>query len=278
MDTPAYRQLADDLRTGITTGQYPPGTTLPKITDLAAQYGISKQTAREAVTLLEEEGLVEVVRRRGTVVRALPERRRLSRSRQVHRDERGYFFDPTAQPWIALLKPTVGWGPAPRDIGTVLGVLSHDEVLVRDRLMGTPDTREPTQIATSYLPAAVARGTRLAETDTGPGGIYDILERDLGHGPLAWHETITCRMPAPDEAARLELSKGVPLLRIVRVTTSPSGAVVEVNDTRMSAEKFEIGYPLTRHSAAAWPVQHLADPTSPSSTALSPPTTPSTCS
>ncbi|MGC0315549.1 GntR family transcriptional regulator [Kitasatospora acidiphila] len=250
-DTPAYRRLAEDLRTAISSGEYPPQATLPKITDLAAQYGISKQTARDAITLLEEQGLVEVVRRRGTVVRAMPTRQRISRSRHVYRDERGYYFDPAAKPWIALREPIVGWGPAPRDIAAVLGAAPGAPVLIRDRLMGTSDTREPMQLATSYLPEEVARGTRLADKDTGPGGIYDRLELDLGHTPLTWHESIGSRMPTPAEASDLQLPKGTPLLRIVRIATSPIG-LVEVNDTRMSADKFEISYPITRHPSAEW--------------------------
>ncbi|MBD0692977.1 GntR family transcriptional regulator [Streptomyces sp. CBMA123] len=255
-----YRQLADDLRAAILDGRHPAGTVLPRITSLATQYGISKQTARQAIALLEAEGLVEVVRRRGTIVRALPQRQKLSRVRQVLRDDRGYYFDPTAQPWVALRKPTITWAPAPHDIASLLRVEPTGDVLLRDRLMGDPDTRKPTQLATSYLPAAIARGTRLAEADTGPGGIYDRLERDLGHGPLAWHETITSRMPTPAEAADLQAPKGTPLLRIIRTSTGPDGTVVEVNDTRMRADEYEIGYPITRHSTAAWPGQRPAGP------------------
>ncbi|MER7773256.1 GntR family transcriptional regulator [Kitasatospora sp. NPDC096140] len=249
MTAPAYRQIAAELRAAIERGDYPEGAVLPKLEEIAQQYGIAKQTAREAVAELENEGLVEAVRRRGTVVRPIPSRRRLNRSRQVYRDDRGYYFDPTAQPWIALETPDIGWGPAPRDIAPLLDVRPGDEVLVRDRVMGNPDTRRPTQLATSYLPAPLARGTRLAERDTGPGGIYDLLE-SMGHGPLQWQESTSARMPTPREAERLALPRGVPLLRIVRTTTSPAGTVLEINDTRMSAEDFEIGHTITRHTSA----------------------------
>ena len=252
MNHPAYRQVAADLRAAIERGQYPEGSVLPRITDIARDHGIAKQTAREAIAELEAEGLVEVVRRRGTVVRARPLKRRLTRSRQVFRDERGYYFDPTAQPWNALRPPTVAWGPAPRDVAALLGVEPDAEVLVRDRVMGDVDTREPMQLATSFLPAALTRGTRLAERDTGPGGIYDLLEA-MGHHPLAWEESVGARMPTPAEAALLGLPKGVPLLRIVRTTTGPAGTVLEVNDTRMSADVFEVGYSVTRHPSAAPP-------------------------
>lgn len=110
---PAYRRLADDLRTAITTGHYQPGDTLPKLSDLMAQYDISKTTVAEAIALLEAEGLVEAVRRRGTIVRARPTPRRLTRARHVYRDDRGYYFDPTAQPWVALETPTVSWAAHP---------------------------------------------------------------------------------------------------------------------------------------------------------------------
>lgn len=182
------------------------GATLPKITQLAEDYGIAKMTARKAVAELEREGIVEVVRRRGTIVRIRPVRQRLTRARQVFRDSRGYYFDPTAKPWIALEPPTVEWGRPARDVAAILGVSPDEDVLLRDRIMGHPDTRQPMQLATSSLPAAVARGTRLAEADTGPGGIYDLLE-GMGHRPLVWEESVSSRMPTPIEAARLGVAK-----------------------------------------------------------------------
>ncbi|MEV4094279.1 GntR family transcriptional regulator [Streptosporangium saharense] len=44
---------------------------------MAAQYGVNIKTVRQAVRLLESEGLVTPVRRRGTVVRARPPMKRL---------------------------------------------------------------------------------------------------------------------------------------------------------------------------------------------------------
>jgi GntR family transcriptional regulator len=42
----------------------------------------------------------------------------------------------------------------------------------------------------------------------------------------------------------------VPLLRIIRLAASPAGRPLEVNDTRLNAEQFEVGYPITRHPTA----------------------------
>ncbi|MFI5808647.1 GntR family transcriptional regulator [Streptomyces sp. NPDC051561] len=144
--------------------------------------------------------------------------------------------------------------PAPRDIAALLELPEGEQqdVLVRDRLMGDPATGAPLQLATSYLPASLARGTQLAQKDTGPGGIYELLER-MGHSPLSWEEAVSARMPTPTESERLHLLEGVPLLRITRTTTGPDSTILEINDTRMSAETFEIGYTLTRHPSAQHP-------------------------
>jgi len=48
------------------------------------------------------------------------------------------------------------------------------EVLVRDRIMFADD--EPVQLATSYLPRDITRGTVIENEDTGPGGVYARLE------------------------------------------------------------------------------------------------------
>ncbi|MFF2819647.1 GntR family transcriptional regulator [Kitasatospora cineracea] len=247
----SYREIAADLRQKIAEGQYRPGDKLPMLTELQEQYGASYQTVRSAIALLEQEGLVVAIRRRGTIVRERPEKMRVTRSREVFRDEIGYYFDPTAQPWKALQAPTISWGVVPIDLAGLMNLEPGAEVLVRDRVMGNPETAAPMQLATSYLPADVARGTQLAEADTGPGGIYDRLE-EMGHGPLDWHETVSARMPSPEEAEALGLPTdvGVPLLRVLRVTASVTGRVVEVNDTRMSSELFEIGYSISRHPSA----------------------------
>lgn len=165
-------------------------------------------------------------------------------------DEIGYYFDSVAQPWRAIETPTVSRGPAPFDVADLLEVDPGAEVVIRDRIMGNPDTGEPAQLATSYIPAPLAGELPvLAERDTGPGGIYDRME-DAGYGPVKWGELITASIPTPVEARRLRLPSGAALLRVVRLASSPDGRPLEVNDTRMDAERFAVGYTITRAPSA----------------------------
>ena len=58
---PPSRQIANELREKITTGYYPPGSRLPSITSLMQEYEVARNTARRALAILEEEGLIEIV-------------------------------------------------------------------------------------------------------------------------------------------------------------------------------------------------------------------------
>lgn len=67
--TPVYQQLAAILRARITSGELPPGRVLPSEATLMQEHGIARETARKAVRVLRDEGLVEVVQGRGAYVR-----------------------------------------------------------------------------------------------------------------------------------------------------------------------------------------------------------------
>jgi len=245
-----WQDIAAALREAIARGDYPAGTTIPKETDLMASHGAGRETVRRAVIQLTAEGLVEPVRRRGTVVRVRPARRPVTRSRLVYRDDRGYYFDQAAQGWYPLQPPAVSRGPVPFDVAAQLGVAPGDEAVIRDRIMGDPETGRPAQLATSYIPAGLAAELPvLAASDTGPGGIYDRME-EAGLGPIRWAEAITTRPPSLMEASRLGLAQGVALIRIVRLASSPAGRPLEINDTRMNGDEFEISYPLSRDASA----------------------------
>lgn len=58
---PPSRQIAASIRDQITSGQLPPDTRLPSQLELAAEYGVSRETAAKAVRILRDEGLVQVV-------------------------------------------------------------------------------------------------------------------------------------------------------------------------------------------------------------------------
>lgn len=70
-----YKELSNKLRTDIQTGVYTEGQRLPSENELVEETGYSRQTIRQAMSLLEKEGLTSRIRGSGTYVRsAVPKR------------------------------------------------------------------------------------------------------------------------------------------------------------------------------------------------------------
>jgi GntR family transcriptional regulator len=69
---PRYLRAADLLRQRIAQGEWPPGARLPSLEALSAEFGINRLTARQAVVLLQNEGLVSAQQGRGTFVTETP--------------------------------------------------------------------------------------------------------------------------------------------------------------------------------------------------------------
>ncbi len=66
--TPLYMQLYRQLREEIEAGSLQMGGQLPSERQLAADYGISRPTARKAIALLKKDGIVSAHRGRRSLV------------------------------------------------------------------------------------------------------------------------------------------------------------------------------------------------------------------
>src|SRR5437660_12707886 len=60
--SPAYQQLADELREQITSGRLRPGQRLPTEPELCLRTGVSRSTVREALRLLASQHLIVTTR------------------------------------------------------------------------------------------------------------------------------------------------------------------------------------------------------------------------
>jgi GntR family transcriptional regulator len=70
---PRYLQLGTLFRRHITSGQWPNGNQIPTVEDLSGEYGVARATVRQALGILEAEGLIERYRAKGTFVTYKPQ-------------------------------------------------------------------------------------------------------------------------------------------------------------------------------------------------------------
>jgi GntR family transcriptional regulator len=243
-ERPPYRQIAAALRESINLGRLAPGNRLPSESELVERYGVARMTARQAIQELRTEGLVVAEHGRGVFVRSAPVVRRLASERfaRRHRDRGKAAFSVEAEKVGYSAKVDrikVYEAPATAEVAERLGLTPGETVVIRDRRYLA--NNEPVETAVSYIPADLARGTAIAEQDTGPGGIYARLEEN-GHTLDHFREEVAARMPTPDERRALQLSPGVPVLTVVRTAYDLDGRAVEVCDTVKAAYAYVLEY------------------------------------
>lgn len=210
-----WATVYDDLQHRITTGELQPGDQVPPELHLAAEYGISRQTVRRALSQLQQEGLITSGRgSRGRTVRDHnPIRWKLSKF------ETGDRRDDTAigmDEWAAevaeqgrtprqTVQATIH--PASKDVAHALQLTPGSLIICRKRLRYVDDV--PYQLSTSYFPESLGAGTALMQQGdvVMPGGIL----RNIGHPQKHARDEITVRMPTPEEADQLNLTNGTPV-------------------------------------------------------------------
>jgi GntR family transcriptional regulator len=245
-----YRELADQLRSHIEQGEYAPESTLPKQEQLAQDFGVNVKTVRQAVALLEAEGLVTPIRRRGTVVRGRPPIRRLGADRYAKtkwkfaglvafaadREATGRAWTRSDQTNVVQL---VG---ADAEIAAALRLTLAEPVYERARLV--VDAGVPTHTLTSYYRQADIEGTPLVDPSPGPaghGGGFQVLTL-RGLEPDHMTESLHARMPTPTERDRLKLPAGEPVVVLHRTTYTSTDIPVEFARGVHAASRFTWTY------------------------------------
>ncbi|TVT39699.1 GntR family transcriptional regulator [Amycolatopsis rhizosphaerae] len=240
---PIHRQIAAALRERIITGEYAPGSKLPSEQQLIEAYGVSRGTVREAVQVLEVDGIVLVEHGRGVFVRPSANIVRLARSRLSRaaraKNEGAFLADAKAQGFAPSSSVRVRFEHADERAAGLLAIQPGDEVTVRDRVMRANGL--VVQLAVSRLPREFTRGTAIEQVDTGPGGAYARLE-EAGHHIGRYGEDVGARMPTTEERSQLQLPPGTPVLTITRIAYREDGTPLEMNDMTLPADRYRLGY------------------------------------
>jgi GntR family transcriptional regulator len=235
-----YRQVADELRAAIKRGEYAAGSPLPSQPDLARTYGLNQTSINRAIALLRAEGLVRVEHGRGAFVQEIPSVKRVRRiprggsTGSSFADEmRNAGLVPRTE--LADLSTV----PAPAHIADHLKIPAGDPVVRRTRHMFASE--RPVQLATSYIPLAVAGSQDIGLPDTGPTGLYKRLAA-RGHHVARFVEEIEARQPRAEEAEFLRLTEAQAVLEVARIVYDDEGQAVEAVLNVFPSQQWRLSY------------------------------------
>lgn len=232
---PVYARIADDLRASIRSGKLVDGDRLPGENALMERYGVARMTARQALATLRYEGLAVSRKGSGVFVRLFKPILRHGSTRLARSlwGEGGNIwaagFEDRA---VTVDHIAIDRTEADAELAEQFRFAEGTRLLRRSRRYVVDD--RPVQQATSFIPLDLAEGTRITEPDTGPGGVFARLA-ELGQAPAGFSETLTSRMPTPEEVAELELPPGTPVLAITRLAITEQGRVVDVTHMLLDA-------------------------------------------
>lgn len=125
----------------------------------------------------------------------------------------------------------VGEQPAPPEVAERLRLTPGEQVVVRHRIVLLDD--QPVELADSYYPVTIARGTRLAEPRKIPGGAVALLA-ELGYEPRYAEEDVHARPASADERQSLGLDEHGWVLVLTRTLRAENGEPVEVSVMTMN--------------------------------------------
>jgi GntR family transcriptional regulator len=234
MANPMYRQIAEDLRDQIESGQIKPGQQLRTELELREQYNASRNTVRDAIKWLTNLGLVETKPGQGTfVVQTIdPFVTKLSGDPTIGSDEGAVYLSevseqnrrPTSTP------PQVEIQEASADMAAALKIDKGAEVISRHERRFIDGT--PWSMQTSYYPMEFAdRGAeRLRRARNIDEGTVQYLGDTLHIRQVGYSDRITVRAPNPNEAEFFKLpSDGrVPMYEITRTAYDGNGQPMRV--------------------------------------------------
>jgi GntR family transcriptional regulator len=230
---PRYHQIAQTLRERIVAGGHGPGKRLDNQRSLAREFGVTLMTLRQALDLLERDGLIARRHGLGTFIARPSIDYDILHLRALAGDLSALGED-VATRFVRSYKI-----PADRRVAEALGLRERASVFVLERLRLV--TGEPVSFQASYLPAAI--GEEVSKADLAVTPLRQILSFKLGIEITAAHETVSA-VPLDRRAAReLGCRPGSAAFRSDRISTGADGTPIVYDRVFIPGDRFRI----TRH-------------------------------
>lgn len=201
---PLWAQILRDLRARLAAGEF--AEHFPSDVELVEHYAVSRQTVREAVRHLQQEGLVERVRGQGTSVRERPVEQSMGTLYSLFRSAEDQGF---------VQESVVRFLEERRDAeaATMLACAADAPLVYLERLRLVDG--KPMVLDCSWLPAELAGG--LLGVDFHRTALYRELALRCAVRPDCGWERVTPVLPSTEQRQLLGLGARTPAYGIERL-------------------------------------------------------------
>lgn len=201
---PLWAQLLADLRQRVATGEF--ADRFPSDEELRRQYGVSRQTVREAARRLQVDGVIVRERGRGSSLSTSVLEQPLHTMYSLARTAQDLGLSERSQV-LALCRTEAGAAAEHLDLK------ADAEVVFVERLRYVGD--QPLSLHRSWLP--VERSEGLLGADLRTGSLYDALAECCGVRVTGGWERIQPDIPDTDLRGLLDLVEGNAVLVVERL-------------------------------------------------------------
>ncbi|WP_407553901.1 GntR family transcriptional regulator [Streptomyces sp. Pv4-95] len=234
---PLWYQVSQSLRASILGRSPDAPLRLPTEDALAAHYGVSVLTMRQALKELETEGLISRHRRRGTFIE--PSAQRGAPVRLLGS------VDAIVAQQSGMNSTLLEHGPVPVPAELAEYFPDCAEVTGFCRLRGDEETGEPTNHARNYVRPDVA--TKIDPADLERWPMTKVLRDAVGVRISRITDTVEARLADPETARLLQVPLLSPILHYTGITYDEAGRAVDVARIRYRGDRFSFTVTLDAH-------------------------------
>ncbi len=214
---PRYYQLKEIMRERVQSDEWKPGDLIPSERELSEKYGISRMTARQAITELVNEGLFYREQGKGTFVSQRKITQQLIRLTGFTEDIKARGQKPGTKVLSAQMFP------ADETTAEKLRIDPGTLIFRLQRLRLADD--EPLAIELSQITFKGCE--RLLEEDLEQNSLYRLLETKYGIPLIEADQELEAGLAGNEEVQLLKISLGRPVLFTRRITYTERNQPIE---------------------------------------------------